>query len=130
MSDLLAKCDWDGDELHVELPQWPEVVNVWVKGRAMPFAPVTDPDALGVIKCLQGLADATSAENEKLRERVAELEELTDGKLYIPQEWYQLATAENAKLRELVAEIYEDQCDNSERWRYRDRMRELGIEVN
>lgn len=37
---------------------------------------------------------------------------------------------ENAKLRELVAEIYEDQCDNSERWRYRDRMRELGIEVD
>ena len=36
--------------------------------------------------------------------------------------------AENDKLRELVAEIYEDQCDNSERWRYRDRMRELGIE--
>ena len=35
--------------------------------------------------------------------------------------------AENAKLRELVAEIYEDQCNNSERWRYRDRMRELGI---
>ena len=34
---------------------------------------------------------------------------------------------ENAKLRELVAEIYEDQCNNSERWRYRDRMRELGI---
>ena len=38
--------------------------------------------------------------------------------------------AENAKLRELVAEIYEDQCDNSERWRYRDRMRDLGIEVD
>ena len=38
--------------------------------------------------------------------------------------------AENAKLRELVAEIYEDQCNNSERWRYRDRMRELGIELN
>lgn len=37
---------------------------------------------------------------------------------------------ENAKLRELVVEIYEDQCDNSERWRYRDRMRELGIEVD
>lgn len=37
--------------------------------------------------------------------------------------------AENAKLRELVAEIYEDQCDNSERWRYRDRMRELGVDT-
>ena len=44
------------------------------------------------------------AENAKLRERVAELEELTDGKLYIPQEWYQLATTENDKLRKLVDE--------------------------
>lgn len=70
MSDLLAKCDWNGDELRVELPQWPEVVTVWVDGKAMPFVPVTDPDALGVIKCLQGLADATSAENKKLRELV------------------------------------------------------------
>lgn len=43
----------------------------------------------------------------------------------------QIATeqSENAKLRELVAEIYEDQCDNSERWRYRDRMRELGVDA-
>ena len=37
---------------------------------------------------------------------------------------------ENAKLRELACEIYEDQCDECDRWRYRDRMRELGIEVD
>lgn len=49
--------------------------------------------------------DELLAENDKLRERVAELEELTDGKLYIPQEWYQLATTENAKLRELVEDM-------------------------
>ncbi len=37
---------------------------------------------------------------------------------------------ENAKLRELVRELYEDQCDEYDEWRYRDRMRELGIEVD
>jgi regulator of replication initiation timing len=54
------------------------------------------------------------AENAKLREHVAELEELTDGKLYIPQEWYQLATTENAKLRELVRDMARAwwACDN------------------
>ena len=38
--------------------------------------------------------------------------------------------AENAKLRELVCELYEDQCDECDEWKYRDRMRELGIEVD
>lgn len=37
---------------------------------------------------------------------------------------------ENAKLRELACEIYEDQCDDCDRWKYRDRMRELGAEVD
>ena len=37
--------------------------------------------------------------------------------------------AENAKLRELVRELYEDQCDECDRWKYRDRMCELRIEV-
>lgn len=38
--------------------------------------------------------------------------------------------AENAKLRELVRELYEDQCDECDEWKYRDLMRELGIEVD
>ena len=37
---------------------------------------------------------------------------------------------ENAKLRELVQELYEDQCAECDIWRYLDRMRELGIEVD
>ena len=37
--------------------------------------------------------------------------------------------AENEKLRELVRELYEDQCIDGDRWKYRDRMRELGVEV-
>lgn len=43
------------------------------------------------------------AENAKLRERVDDLEELVNGKRYIPQEWYQLATTENADLRKLAS---------------------------
>lgn len=38
--------------------------------------------------------------------------------------------AENAKLRELARELYEDQCIDGDQWKYRDRMRELGIEVD
>lgn len=39
--------------------------------------------------------------------------------------------AENdARLRELVRELYEDQCDECDRWRYRDRLRELEMEVD
>lgn len=37
--------------------------------------------------------------------------------------------AENVKLRELMVDLYEDQCDECDRWKYRDRMRKLGIEV-
>jgi len=35
-----------------------------------------------------------------------------------------------AKLRELLWELYEDQCDECDRWKYRDRMRNLGVEVH
>ena len=37
---------------------------------------------------------------------------------------------ENKKLRELVEELFEDQCADSDHWKYCDRMRELGIEVD
>lgn len=37
--------------------------------------------------------------------------------------------AENAKLRELCGELYEDQCDECDCWKYRDRMRELGVDA-
>lgn len=35
---------------------------------------------------------------------------------------------ENAKLCELVQELYEDQCADGDQWKYRDRMRELGVQ--
>ena len=82
MSDLLAKCDWNGDELRVELPQWPEVVNVWVSGKAMPYVPIVNDSKcdtceamLDCDECLR--ADAShkelrglQAENAKLREQL------------------------------------------------------------
>ena len=37
---------------------------------------------------------------------------------------------DNAKLRELLAELYEEQCDECDRWKYRDRMCELEVEVD
>lgn len=32
-------------------------------------------------------------------------------------------------LKLLCIELYEDQCDDCDKWKYRDRMRKLGIEV-
>ena len=32
-------------------------------------------------------------------------------------------------LRRLVQELYEDQCDECDQWKYRDRLRALGVEV-
>lgn len=37
--------------------------------------------------------------------------------------------AENVRLRELVRELYEDQCCDGDQWKYRDRMRELGVVI-
>lgn len=45
------------------------------------------------------------------------------------EDMFRRECSENAKLRELVQELYEDQCDECDRWKYRDRMRELGVEV-
>lgn len=126
MSDLLAKCDWNGDELHVELPQRPEVVTVWVDGKAMPFAPVTTDIAEeikskvkawsevaeleGTIECLKGLADATSAENAQLRELVRDV--------------VLLASCEGVSVTKMQLHV------KGGDWRtIADRMRELGIEM-
>ena len=68
--DLLAKCDWHGDELRVELPQWPEVVTVWVDGKAMAFAPVADEHKRIYDRCINRVGQL-EAENEKLRELCA-----------------------------------------------------------
>lgn len=125
MSDLLAKCDWHGDELRVELPQWPEVVTVWVDGKAMPYVPVVNDSKcdtceamLDCDECLR--ADASHKELRGLQ-------------------------AKNKRLRELVRDMYKAfMHGNCYRWcefkepcnyisdgrcQWYDRMRELGCEV-
>lgn len=62
-------------------------------------------------------------ENDKLREQVSSLV----GRSFRTADKMSCIEADNAKLRELVAELYEDQCDECDRWKYRDRMRELGV---
>lgn len=66
------------------------------------------------------------AENDKLR-RELELDEPLFETLNAAND---ALLSENAELRELVCELYEDQCDECDEWKYRDRMRELGIEVD
>lgn len=37
---------------------------------------------------------------------------------------------QNVKLQELLRELYDDQCDECDRWKYHDRMQELGMEMD
>lgn len=62
-------------------------------------------ESVGTAAYLYGRGDFKD-ENARLRERIDELEELTDDERYIPQEWYAQLKAENAKLRELCADLY------------------------
>ncbi len=58
------------------------------------------------------------AENAKLREL-----------LTIASDMARDYDGDRRLLRRLVQELYEDQCDEHDRWKYRDRMRELGVKV-
>ena len=116
---------------------------MWDMAMKNPLAVNTIPmlrDAASDVRSLA--ASSLEAENAKLRERVAELEELEDGKRYIPQEWYQLAMTENTKLRELCTDMFDGMCDHDHcytchHWqdgyngcKYHERMAQLGIEVD
>lgn len=73
------------------------------------------------------------AENAKLRERIGELEELTDDERYIPQEWYAQLKAENAKLCEFATETWELLTCNEPVFVWKglqELARNLGIEVD
>ena len=82
--------------------------------------------------------DLLKSENDKLWERVYELEELTDHRHYIPQEWYAALQSENAKLRALVRDMWHE-LDAATQYdaggvrgivsEFADSMRDLGIEV-
>lgn len=134
MSDLLAKCDWDGDELRVELPQWPEVVTVWVNDKAMLYVPVVNDSKCDTCEAMLDCDECVRADasHKELRGLQAEIK----------------------ALRELVRDLYECASHaNEQDWFYferhmlgcgmsctvngegcglsvlADRMRELGIEV-
>lgn len=76
-------------------------------------------------KALHELLQESRAENAELRKERDALDHLTD----VLNATNDGLIAENAKLRELMRELYEDQCDECDEWKYRDRMRELGVEV-
>lgn len=93
MSDLLAKCDWREDELRIELPQWPEVVTVWVNGKAMPYVPVVNDSKcdtceamLDCDECVR--ADASHKELRGLQAENTKLRELARGLQYCAKEAY------------------------------------------
>lgn len=77
---------------------------------------------------------ATEALERRIDELCVEVERLRQENQSIGMAAYELGRAsladENAKLRELVRELYEDQCIDGDQWKYRDRMHELGIEVD
>ena len=79
----------------------------------------------GYEQALNALEEA-EAENTKLRKELDAEHALAETLGH----FHEHAQAENAKLRELLAELYEEECDECDRWKYRDRMRELGVEVD
>lgn len=83
----------------------------------------TDEGSYWVSHPVKEHIDSLEAENAKLKE---ELEAVgTAAYLYGRSD----LKIENAKLRELLLELYEDQCDDCDRWKYRDRMCELEVDV-
>ena len=90
---------------------------------------------------IRDMACKAEAENARLREQLSKPSQ-ANLCLYAKLKHYKYAVRarysqqimqlmeQNEKLRELVNEMYEDQCDECDRWKYRDRMRELGIEVD
>ena len=154
MSDLLAKCDWDEDELRVELPQWPEVVYVWVDEKTMPYAPVVaDVRSLqaenaklqaeiaeleGTIECLKGLAEA-NYERCDTCEAMLDCDECL--RADASHKELRGLQAEIKALRELVRDMFRDfadaDCELKARHgrtfmavtRYEPRLRELGVEL-
>lgn len=160
MSDLLAKCDWHGDELRVELPQRPEVVTVLVGGKAMHFAPVTTDlaeeirskveawsevaELEGTIECLKGLAEA-NYERCYTCEAMLDCDECL--RADASHKELRGLQAENERLRELCRHLYacNQYCDREESdggcsacsyqllecdCGFEERLLELGIEVD
>ena len=118
-------------------------MNATEKGRrsdALYYDNVTRRNLCDRIANLESDLTESKAENDKLRERIHELEMEGSDHFYrtaYAEDANRTLEAENAKLRELVADMWnEGMCECDERgacaeceYHYTDRMRELGIEV-
>lgn len=83
-------------------------------------------DTIWELRCkLAGVVDQ-SDEIERLKAENTKLREL----LAIASDMARDYDGDRRLLRRLVQELYEDQCDEHDRWKYRDRMHELGVKVD
>lgn len=141
MSDLMAKCDWYDGTLSVVLPEDPERIAVRMfDSRLAParlYVPEVEILALRDENAkLRGFwtHDGTwHVELPKLPKGIAvTTTDERDREVRTARVWRYVREdeAENDRLRELLTELYEEQCDECDRWKYRDRMRELGVEVD
>jgi hypothetical protein len=77
------------------------------------------------------VTEAQLVNNVRLRERIAELEELLpDSGRWFSADTVEAYVSENAKLRELVKDLYEmayPECPSAFEAAFADRIRELGV---
>lgn len=130
MSDLLAKCDWNGDVLLLTLPEDPNSIHVKLFDSKHAPVKVYVPESYPHQWELGGDYLRLNAENEKLRDQLEE------------QKCFAADLEKDVKaLRELVRDMFRDfadaDCELKARHgrtfmavtRYEPRLRELGIEV-
>lgn len=101
---------------HVQLAEWLRQARGADKAAKWYTAKIRELENRS--KALETLISEKDAENAKLREL-----------LTIASDMARDYDGDRRLLRRLVQELYEDQCDEHDRWKYRDRMRELGIKV-
>lgn len=86
-----------------------------------------DDDAIPYIN---RVAEAHERETKRLREEMKDLEAYDQSLRDTLRQENELRIKtkdENKRLREFAQELYEDQCFYDDRWKYQDRLRELGI---
>lgn len=126
MSDLLAKCDWNGDVLLLTLPEDPNSIHVKLFDSKHAPVKVYVPESYPHQWELGGDYLRLNAENEKLRDQLEE------------QKCFAADLERDVRaLRELVRDMWsEGMCEcgslgkcESCIYDYPSRMRELGVEL-
>jgi len=120
MSDLLAECDWDEDELHVYVAEWPKVVYVWVDEKTMPYAPVVNDSKCDTCEAMLDCDECTRADasHKELRGLQAETKALRE-----------LAADMLKAMRHMEESAGMDVMVGYSPW-FAPKLHELGIEVN